>query len=153
MKHLQVPIALLSFIAAVFSVSCSDSTLNQVAKAEADINAACATTFTVVAAASTANPPLISTADATAIIQVLLQIEQADRQAETATQQISSLNTSNAATVLAVLAPIETAINNAVQNGAANIKDPATKTKVQAALVTIQTLVNSTVALLQAVKS
>jgi len=136
----------------LFASSCSDSTLNQVAKAEADINAACAATFTVVAQANAANPPLISNSDAAAIIQVLLQIEQGNRQAETATGQISSLNATNSASILTVLAPIETAVNNAVANGTVNIKDPSTKTKVQTALVTIQTLLNSTVALLQAVK-
>lgn len=137
----------------LFCGACSDSTLNQIAKFEADLNAACSTTFTVVAGASTASPPLISTADAAAIIAVLVQIEQGNRQAQTATAAISTLSAANQASLITVLTPIETAINNSVSNGTVNIKDPATKQKVQTALVTIQSIVNAGVALIQAAKT
>jgi hypothetical protein len=135
------------------TVACSDSTLNQVAKFEADLNAACSTTFTIVAGASTTTPPLISTSDAAAIIGVLVTIEQGNRQAQTATASIASLGATDQANLLMILAPIETAINNAVANGTVGIKDPATKTKVQTALVSIQTIINSGVALIKAAKT
>ena len=133
--------------------ACSDSTLNQIAKFEADLNAACATTFTVVAGASTTNPQLVSTQDAAAIIGVLVQIEQANKQAQVATAQISTLSAANQANLLNVLMPIQTAINNSVANGTLGIKDAATKQKVQVALVTIQSIVNAGIALIQGAKT
>lgn len=137
----------------LFTSACSDSTLKQIAKFESDLNAACSTTFTVVAAASTTTPPLISTPDAAAIIAVLVQIETANRQAETATASISTLSAANQTNLLAILAPIQLAINNSVANGTLGIKDPATRQKVQLALVTIQTIVNTGVAFIKAAKT
>lgn len=149
-----MPKTLLLVLAAILVlVSCKDSTLNEIAKFEADLNAACSTTFTVVTAAAAANPPLISQSDATAIIETLLTIEQADRQAETATAQISTLSSADQANLLTILTPVETAINNSVANGTVGIKDPATKLKVQTALVAIQTLVNSGIGLIKAAKT
>lgn len=137
----------------LFCGSCSDSTLNQIAKFEADLNAACATTFTIVAGASTTSPQLISTTDAASIIAVLVQVEQANRQAQTATAQIAALAPADQTNLLNILTPVETAINNAVANGTVGIKDPATQQKVQAALVSIQTIVNAGVTLIKAAKS
>ena len=137
----------------LFTSSCSDSTLTTIAKFESDLNAACATTFTVVAAATTTAPPLIATTDAAAIITVLTQIETANRQAETATASIATLSPANQTNLLAIMAPIQTAINNSVANGTLGIKDPATQQKVQLALVAIQTIVNTGVAFIQAVKT
>jgi hypothetical protein len=137
----------------LFTSSCSDSALTTIAKFESDLNAACATTFTVVAAATTTTPPLIATADAAAIITVLTQIETANRQAETATASIATLSPANQTNLLAIMAPIQTAINNSVANGTLGIKDPATQQKVQLALVAIQAIVNTGVAFIQAVKT
>lgn len=137
----------------LFSQACSDPTLKQVAKFEADLNAACSTTFTVVAQASSTNPPLISTSDAAAIIAVLIQIEQANRQAETATASIASLSAANQTNLLSILAPVEIAINNSVANGTVGIKDPATQQKVQLGLVSIQSIVNAGVSLIKAAKT
>ena len=145
-------LAFSALVAILFATSCSDSTLNNVAKFEADLNAACATAFTVVAGATTTTPPLMSTANASAIISVLVQIEQADKQAEVATASISSLGAADQSNLLSILAPIETAVNNAVATGTVGIKDPATQAKVQTALVAIQTIVNSGVALIKAAK-
>ena len=150
MKH---ALSVLVLGAILFTSSCTDSTLTQIAKFESDLNAACSTTFTVVAAASTATPPLISTPDAAAIINVLVQIEQANRQAQTATASISTLSAANQTNLLAILAPIQLAISNSVANGTVGIKDPATQQKVQLALVTIQTIVNTGVAFIKAAKT
>lgn len=146
----------LAFVALAFmlsSVACSDSTLTQVAKFEADLNAACSTTFTIVAGASTTTPPLISTSDAAAIIAVLVTVEQGNRQAQTATAAIASLGATDQTNLLNILQPIETAINNSVATGTVGIKDPATQQKVQAALVSIQTIINAGVALIKAAKT
>ena len=88
----------------LFCGSCSDSTLNQIAKFEADLNAACSTTFTIVAGASATSPPLISTSDAATIISTLVTIEQGNRQAQTATAQISTLSAANQARLAKTMA-------------------------------------------------
>lgn len=150
---LRIAASACALISILALASCSDPTLKQIAKFEADLNAACSTTFTVVAGAAAQNPPLISTADATSIIGTLTLIEQANRQAETATGQISQLSAADQTNLLAILAPIETAVNNAVANGTTGIKDPATKTKVQTALATIQALLNGGIAIIKAAKT
>lgn len=154
MKHIFKHLSLAVVLALVLvTASCSDPTLRQVAKFETDLNAATSTAFTVVVGASQTNPPLISQADSVAIVRVLLQIEQGDQAAIAATQQLSTLSATGQTSLLATLGPIETAVDNAVQNGTVNIKDPATKTKVQTALLSIQALLNSGVALIKAAKT
>lgn len=149
---MKYALAILTLGLVLFTSSCSNSTLNQIATFEADLNAACSTTFTIVAQASTTTPPLIATSDAAAIINVLVTIEQGNRQAETATAAISTLSAANQTNLLSILAPIQTAINNSVANGTLGIKDPTTKQNVQLALVAIQTLVNTGVAFIKAAK-
>lgn len=132
-------------------VGCSDSTLQKVAKAELDISAGCSTTFTAVSAAQTSG--LISTADATTIMQVLLKVEQADQQAETATSALTTLNATGSASLLADIQPVQTALSNLVASGLTGIKDANTKTAVLAGLTLVTTAIATAVALLQAVKS
>ena len=88
-----------------------------------------------------------------AIISVLVTIEQANRQAQTATASISTLSAANQTNLLAILAPVQLAISNSVANGTVGIKDPATQQKVQLGLVTIQTVINTGVAFIKAAKT
>jgi hypothetical protein len=134
----------------LLTAGCNPNTLQTVLKAEAGITAGCSTAFTVVAAGATQGT--ISTADATAIMQVLLQVEQANRQAITATTTINALNATNAASLLTILTPVNTALSNAISTGLVGIKDPATQQNVKLALTTIQTLIVSIDAVLKAVK-
>lgn len=138
-------------VALFFETACTGGTIAAVARSEAAIEAACNSAFTLVVQANASG--LVSTADATAINAVILQVEQANGLALTATAAINSLTGTSQASLLADLSPVVTAINNAVANGTANIKDPATKAKVLLALTLIQTGVNATVAILKAAKT
>ena len=134
-----------------FQASCAGGTIAAVAKSEATIEAACNSAFTLVVQANQSG--LISTADAATINTVILRVEQANGLALTATASINALTGASQASLLADLTPIVAAINEAVANGTAGIKDPATQQKVLLALTLIQTGVNATVAILQAAKT
>jgi hypothetical protein len=136
--------------ALLFQTACTGSQLAAVAKAEAGLETACNVTSTIVIQAQAAG--LVSTADATVILNGVLQIEQANGQAITATVALNALTGANQATLLADLQPISTAISNLVANGTLNIKDPTTKANVQLALVAIQTAFTATTTILKAVK-
>jgi hypothetical protein len=136
--------------AILFSTACNPNDLATVAKAEATLEAACNTASTVVIQANAAG--LIATADATVILTGVLQVEQANGQAIAATAALNTLSMANKATLLNDLQPVSVAINNLVANGTLNIKDAATKQKVQLGLVTVQTALTAAVGILQAVK-
>lgn len=145
--------ALLAFagIAHLLFVSgCTGSQLAAVAKAELGLEVACNGTSTVVIQANATG--LISTPDATVILNGVLQIEQANGQAITATAALNTLTGAGQTTLIADLQPISTAISNLVANGTVNIKDPTTKANVQLALVAIQTAFTATETILKAVK-
>lgn len=145
--------ALLAGALLLFSVGCSDKSLADVAKAELAVSTACSTAFQAVTTAAATNPPLIDQPTATSIVQVLLKIEQANAQAEQATQQITTLNAQNQATLLNILQPIQTAIAQAVMAGTVGIKDPKTQTAVVASLTAVQVAITAVVTTVQAVKT
>lgn len=137
----------------IVSAACNDKTIANIAKAELAVSTACSTAFQVVSQANAQNPPLISTADSTAIIGTLLKIEQANQQAETATQQISQLNAANQASLLQIVQPLQTAITNAINQNTLGIADSKTKTAVLAALTAVNTAITTVVTIIQAVKT
>lgn len=134
-------VLILGLSSCVHTTVAPSSSLQAVARSEATITAASMTAFTVVSQAAAANPPLIPTSDAAAIMRVLLQIEQANQQAIATTAAISTLSTANQSSLLQVLTPVAAAINTAVQNGTANVKDPTTKAAIQTALIALQSAV------------
>lgn len=146
-----IAILLLCCVAALSS--CTDSTLQKIGKAELAVSTACSSAFQVVSTAAAANPPLISQADANNVVGVLLKIEQADAQAEAATQAISQLNAQNKADLLGVVQPLQTAITNLISTGVINIQDPGTRNAVLVALTAVQTAIATTVAIIQGVKA
>jgi hypothetical protein len=135
------------------STGCNNGTLASVAKAELAVSTACSAAFQTVTTAAATNPPLISQADANNIVGILLQIEKANAQAETATAAITTLNAANQASLLNIIQPIQVAITGAVNTGAINIKDPTTKTAVLASLTAVQVAVTAVVTLIQSVKT
>jgi hypothetical protein len=137
----------------ILLVACNNGTLANVAKAELAVSTACSAAFQTVTTAAAANPPLISQADANNIVGILLKIEQANAQAETATAAITTLNASNQASLLNIIQPIQTAIAGAINTGAINITDPTTKTAVLASLTAVQVAVTAVVTLIQQVKT
>ena len=137
----------------LFMLACNNGTLANIAKAELAVSTACSGAFQTVTAAAASNPPLISQADANNIVSILLKIEQANAQAETATAAISTLNATNQASLLNIIQPIQAAITGAINTGAVNISDPKTKTAVLASLTAVQVAVTAVVTLIQQVKT
>lgn len=137
----------------LFSSACSNGSLAAVGKAELAVSTACSAAFQTVTMAAATNPPLIDQTTANNIVSVLLKIEQANQQAETATQAISTLSAANQANLLAIIQPIQTAIANAVTQGTVGIKDPTTQTSVVAALTAVQVAITAVVTTVQAVKT
>lgn len=127
------------------------STISKIVTFENTFNTAATQAFNVVTAAATAG--LISQADANAIVAGITQAEQANQQAQTLTATIQTLSASNQATLLNLLQPIATAINNLVANGTVNIKDAKTKTDVLGVLVTLQTLLAGILVVIQVATS
>jgi hypothetical protein len=146
----RITLAAILLTCLLLSLTACGGTLATIAKAEADITAGCTTAYTVVATANSQG--LISTPDAAVIMNVLLQIELANKQALAATASISTLSASNSATLLNIVTPIDTALQNLISNGLAGIKDPATQAKVKLGLTTIQTAITAIVTVLKAVK-
>jgi hypothetical protein len=135
------------------TAACNNGTLQDIAKAELGVSTACSAAFQTVTQAAAANPPLISQPDANNIVGILLKIEQANAQAETATQAISTLNAANQASLLNIITPIQAAIAAAINTGALNITDAKTKTAVLAALTAVQVAITAVVTTVQAVKT
>lgn len=137
--------------ALLFQAACSSGTIAQVAKAEAAVETSCNAGFTFVVQANAQG--LISTPDATAIVNVILKVEQANGQALTATAAINNLSAADQQNLLNVLNPIVAAVNTAVASGTVGIKDQATQQKTLLVLTTIQTAVNAAVTLIQLAKT
>jgi predicted Abi (CAAX) family protease len=131
--------------------ACSNKALTVAGKAEAAVSLGCSSAFTIVGQAQTSG--LISTADATAVIDVLVSIEQANMQAETATAAIVATPTAaGIAGLVNVLNPIATAITNGINTGLLGVKDAGTKQKITLALTTAQTALTAAIAIVQVVK-
>src|SRR5271155_5363362 len=91
---------LLTLCMSFMLASCGGS-LASLAKAEADITAGCTTGYTIVSQGVTSG--LISQSDGIAIMNVLLQIELANKQAITATAAVNTLNSTNSASLLSII--------------------------------------------------
>jgi len=146
-------IALVAIAAMLFSSGCSTKTLADVAKAELVVSTSCSAAFQVITQAAAATPPLIDQATANSIVAVLLKIEQANQQAETATQQVSTLSAANEASLLNIITPVQQAIAVAVTQGTLGINDATTKAAVVAALTAVQVAITAVVTTVQAVKT
>jgi hypothetical protein len=132
--------------------ACSSNALSAAAKAESAISLACSSAFTITTQAQTSG--LISLADATAVVNVLLTVEQANQQAEMATAAIAAApTTAGLAGLPNILAPVSTALTNAINGGFVGIKDAGTKQKIILALTTAQTVLTGAIAIIGAVKS
>jgi hypothetical protein len=144
--------ASIALLACAALAACSNSALSAAAKAEAAISLGCSSAFTITTQAQSSG--VISLADATAVVNVLITIEQANQQAETATAAIAAAPTTSGIAGLGnVLAPVNTALTNAIQGGFVGIKDAATKQKIILALTTAQTVLTGAIAIISAVKS
>jgi len=132
------------------ATACSDSTLKKAAKAELDISTGCSTAFTVLSTAVTQG--VMTPAEAMPYMQLLLQVENADAQAENATASLATLNASSAQSLAANFATIQTAVTNTISTDVPQIKDPKTKAAVLAGLTLINTGITTGLAIFQGVK-
>jgi hypothetical protein len=133
--------------------ACSSNALSEAAKIEAATSLACSSAFTIVSQAQQSG--LMTTADATAVVNILINVEQINQQAEMATAAIAAAPTSTntgAANILTIVQPVATAVTNAVNGGFVGIKDAATKQKVLLVFQTAQTALTAALAIIQAVK-
>jgi hypothetical protein len=143
--------ASIALLACAALAACSNSALSAAAKAEAAVSLGCSSTFTIVTQAQASG--LISLQDATAVVTVLLSIEQANQQAETATAAIAAApTTAGLAGLPNILAPVNTALTNAIKGGFVGIKDAGTQQKIILALTTAQTVLTGAIAIIGAVK-
>lgn len=81
----------------------------------------------------------ISTQDTAAIFGVCQKINTAGQQVSTMLRSMSTLNATTAVNIPQVLAPMVTAVQQALTTGILGIKDPTTRTNFQNALLGIQT--------------
>ena len=117
--------------------ACSDNTLKVVSQAVADIATGTATVQQIAINGNTAG--LISQADTATILTVCAQINAADVQVSALTRNEASLPAGQAGTIQSLLSPLVTAVQNAINGGVGNIKDPKTKQDITAAFALIQT--------------
>jgi len=95
---------------------------------------------TTVANANATTPPLIPTGTARSIMDLSLRFDKTIGEAITAGQKIAKLNTSTGSQLTVIIAPMVTAIDNAVKDPAIlGIQDVKTRDTIRTTLVAIQT--------------
>jgi hypothetical protein len=132
-------------IVALCLTGCSDKALQTTAKASADIaaaNSALANTLISAQQAGTLTADQIRP-----ILQVNLQIAQADQQVNTAIAGISALTPAQKTQILAILQPVVAAVagavtqTNLIPNATIKTSILASLTAIQAALATVQAVI------------
>lgn len=121
----------------LLSSGCTDSDLKKVSKGLVITADSIGELQTVVIAASGQN--LIGDSDTRAILELCLMVNQAGKDATAITRGISKLDNPSKAQLVAVLNPIITAVQNALNSGLLGIKDEALRQKLRGILLTIQT--------------
>ena len=129
------------FALALVMAACTDQQLTKLSQALNDVAQANNQLAHTIIDANKAGT--LSDSDAAAILGVNLKIAQAGQQATALTRNLTKLAPADRTGVLNVLKPVLAAVNDAVASGLVGIKDPVTKSRVQAVLVTIQTGLNA----------
>lgn len=140
-----LPVLAFALFALVLS-GCSDKALQTVAKGSADIAAANAALGSTLMTAQ-ANGGL-TVDQARPILQITLQIAQADIQVNQAIRGVNSLTPTQKTQILAIIQPLMTAVNGAVSTGTIPINNPTLKTSILASLTTIQAALATVAAVL-----
>jgi len=96
---------------------------------------------TMVIAANKQN--LIPDSDTESIIRLCYKINDASQRASTVTRNLTKLTAPASSSVLAILQPVIQGVQDALSTGTLGIKDGPTKSAVTAALVAIQTGLNT----------
>lgn len=146
MKKVMV-IALLVVFGLV-NVGCTDTQLTKLSQALNDVALSMGTLQTTVITAN--QQKLISDGDTETILRLCYKINAGGQEASKVTRALTKLTAPASSSVLAILQPILTAVNDSLTSGLVNIKDPTTKTNVYAALVAIQTALNTAQTILAA---
>lgn len=130
-------VKLLAVIAlALLLFGCTDKALQTTAKASADIAAANAALGNTVMSAQAVGA--ITADQARPILQVTLQIAQADQQVNSAISGVNALTAAQKTQISAIIQPIIQAVNGAVNQGVLPITNQSIKTSILASLTTIQ---------------
>lgn len=132
LKLTRLPLVL----ALLLLTSCSDPDLVTVSKALRDTAQAVSVYQSVVIDASAHN--LLSENTARALMQVSAVVNERGQEAVAFTRHLSKLAPADRTTLLGILTPIEDALGHAGTNLLLEIRDPATRQKVQAALLLIR---------------
>lgn len=123
------------------ALSACSSDLTTVAKALDDTSKAIGIFQTTIIQANT--DKLLSDAETAKLMSVSVRVSMAGLQAVAITKQLSTLAPTDRANLLAILTPIIDALSDAQTLDVAGIANPATRQKVQAALLLIQTSLNT----------
>jgi hypothetical protein len=78
-----------------------------------------------------------------AILEAFLKVNQAQKQAIAITRNLTQLDGGTTKQLVQIMGPITASVNELVANGAAGIKNPDTKQKVLAVLVTVQSVISA----------
>ena len=146
MKHFLLTSFLI--LALLVNISCTDAQLVNLSKALNDVALGMGTLQTTVINANKAGA--LNDADTETILRLCFKINAGGQQASKITRSLTKLTALSSSSILAVMAPILTAVNDAVNSGLVNITDPTTKANISAALVTIQTALNTVQVILAA---
>lgn len=121
--------------------ACKDSALQKVSDA---LNITAKTVGTIQDTAIAANQQrLITDIQTQHLLEVTVQVSVAGKQAVALTRNISTLDAMDKASLIKILNPVITAVNTAVSNGTADIKDQKTKQDIQTLLLTLQASLNT----------
>ena len=139
-------LACLLVLVLLLNVGCTDTQLTNLAKALQDTALGMGTLQTTVITAN--KQGLINDNDTETILRLCFKINASGQAASRVTRTLTKLNAPSSSAVLAIIAPLVSAVNDAVNTGLINITDPKVKADVYASLVVIQTALNTAQAIL-----
>ncbi len=120
--------------------SCNDNQLGQLENALHTIILAEGTVQTAVIQANNTVPPTIDGATAVSIMQVMIRLDKATKEAVVATQGVAKLDDKTANNLLGILSPVLAAVDTSVNDPKIlGIKDQSVRDKVRLALISVQT--------------
>ena len=129
------------FLLAVMLTACQDASLEKIAKGLNEAAATAGILQTTVIESERIG--LMTTDQARNILEGCVKVNEAGREAVAVTRRINALDPSTRTSLLAIVNPVITAVNNLVETGTVNITNPATKQKIQLLLLTLQTTLSA----------
>lgn len=139
--QLRKLLAVTSLILVLSLTACSDDALKKVA---IGLNAVADGVAALQTAAITANSEqLLTDAQTTQILQIAIRIDNAGKQSDQITKDISGLSAADRSSLLQILQPIIAVVNDEIINAVNGIQDVKTRQALQLTLLSIQTSLNT----------